>query len=70
MWNIYDLSAFNGRVPHYTRSWLAKVGYLLLVFKLCLCSLSTKEEKVAKRQLVSGLTPKVDLLLSLKMLIL
>ena len=70
MWNIYDLSAFNGRVPYYTRSWLAKVRYLLLVYKLGLCSLSTKEEKVAKRQLVSGLTPKVDQLLSLKMLIL
>ncbi len=22
MWNIHDLSAFNGREPRYTRSWL------------------------------------------------
>jgi hypothetical protein len=25
MWNIYDLQAFEGRRPHYTRSWEAKV---------------------------------------------
>lgn len=25
MWNIYDLSAFDGRTPNFTRSWLEKL---------------------------------------------
>jgi len=25
MWNIHDLSAFNNRLPRYTRSWMQKL---------------------------------------------